>query len=344
MKALNLILFLLIINFNTKVFSQNKTIHKIAFGSCSYQYKPQPILDKIVETKPDIFIYMGDNIYGDTDNMDSLKKEYSILAAKPEFINLKKNVKLYATWDDHDFGENDAGRHYSKKEESKEIFLNFFEEPKNSSRWKHKGIYHSEMLGDKKNSVQIILLDTRTFRDDLIERKKSDTLFKNDYIPYTTSDSTMLGAKQWKWLEKELKKKASIRIIVSSNQFAHSYNGYESWTNFPHEQTKMLELIKKTKANGVVFISGDVHWGELSVLNYPNLYPIYDITSSGITQKWPKVEPNTNRIGNPIRENNYGLITIDNSTKIQGLTFQLIDNQNKVVLEKKISANELQIK
>ena len=73
---------------------------KIAFGSCGHQNKPQPILKKVVAEKPDLFIYLGDNIYGDTRNMDTLQKKYSLLGNKPEFKELKSNVPLLATWDD----------------------------------------------------------------------------------------------------------------------------------------------------------------------------------------------------------------------------------------------------
>ncbi len=57
----------------------------------------------------------------------------------------------------------------------------------------------------------------------------------------------------------------------------------------------MIDLIKECNANGVVFISGDVHWGELSILRPPGCYPLYDLTASGINQEWDEVEPNQNR-------------------------------------------------
>ena len=98
---------------------------KLAFGSGGSQDKPMPILYKVVEEKPDIFIYLGDNIYGDTKDMKVLQAKYDKLGNKPEFKALKNNVpQILATWDDHDYGKNDAGKEYPKKHESKEIFLN----------------------------------------------------------------------------------------------------------------------------------------------------------------------------------------------------------------------------
>ncbi len=283
---------------------------RIAFGSCAEQDEPMPILERVVTEKPDLFVFLGDNIYGDTEDMDELRKGYRELGAKPEFQHLRKTTFLNATWDDHDFGTNDVGRHYPFKAESKEIFLDFWNEPATSTRRQHTGIYHSEYYGPADKRVQVILLDTRTFRDNLLLNNDKKR-WKNDYRPNENADSTFLGAAQWAWLENEFKQPAVFRIIATSNQFCHEYNGWESWTNVPREQARMVELIRKTRAEGVVMISGDVHWGELSMLQLPGMYPLYDMTSSGITETWPKTEPNKYRVGKVEPANNYGLFTID---------------------------------
>src|SRR5215213_7155233 len=142
-------------------------ISKIAFGSCAHESDPQPVLDLVVKHKPDLFVYLGDNIYGDTKDINVLKTKYQKLAAKPEFQRLKKNVRIVATWDDHDYGWNDIGRHYPFKNESRELFFDFFEEPQNSDRRKHAGIYTSYYFESNGKKLQLILLDGRTFRDDL---------------------------------------------------------------------------------------------------------------------------------------------------------------------------------
>ncbi len=320
----------------------NSTITRIAFGSCAHEEKPQPMLQIAADLEPDVFIYLGDNIYGDTEKMETLKYKYGQLNAKSEFQNLKKKTNILAVWDDHDFGENDAGRHYSMKAESKEIFLNFWEVPLDSDRRKHKGIYGVEYLEKENLKIQFILLDTRTFRDDLIHRLPADSIHhKNDYVPNARPDSTFLGSTQWLWLERQFKVPADIRIIASSNQFSHEYNGWESWTNVPHEQKRMIDLIKKTKANGIVFISGDVHWGEISKMEIAESYPIYDITSSGITQTWDKIEPNKNRLGNAIGQNNIGLIEIKSQGKEIILEAALIDSSSSKMVKHLILLSEL---
>ena len=322
--------------------TEQALITRISFGSCAHHDKEQPMLRVAAGLQPDAFVYLGDNIYGDSREMDTLRAKYSKLAAKPEFQNLRSKTDIYAVWDDHDYGENDAGRHYPFKAESKEIFMDFWKVPADSDRRKHEGIYGVEYLGTDAHKIQLILLDTRTFRDDLLLRSPDDTIqHKNDYVPNPSPDSTFLGEAQWAWLEKQFQVPADVRIIASSNQFSHEYNGWESWTNVPQEQKRMIDLIKSTKANGVLFISGDVHWGEISKMDIPGTYPIYDVTSSGITQTWDIIEPNKNRVGGAIAQNNVGLIEVKTTTEGTNLTLAIVDSTAQMVAKQELALGDL---
>lgn len=315
------------------------TTVKVAFGSCAHQDKPQPLLDVARGLAPDAFIYLGDNIYGDSYELDTLRTKYARLAAKPEFQALREATTVWATWDDHDYGWNDAGKYFPFKAESKTIFMDFWGVPEDSPRRLHEGIYGVEYIERDGHRVQVILLDTRTFRSNLKDCPNGDNSCKNDYIPHFDADSTFLGATQWAWLGEQLRQPADVRIIASSNQFAHAYNGWESWTNVPVERQRMIDLIRDTKAEGVVFISGDVHWGELSKQELPSGYPLYDVTSSGITETWDVIEPNANRIGDAVPQNNVGLITIDFAT--QTLTLSLVDASGQAQAQHRVSLGDL---
>src|SRR5688572_29544020 len=92
-------------------------VSRIAFGSCARQDKPQPIWDAVVETKPQHFVFLGDNIYADTEDMEVMKQKYALLGKQPGYIKLKATCPVHATWDDHDYGKNDAGAEYPRKKE-----------------------------------------------------------------------------------------------------------------------------------------------------------------------------------------------------------------------------------
>jgi alkaline phosphatase D len=315
-------------------------VNLIAFGSCADQDKPQPVLIQVKERNPDVFCWLGDNIYADTKNMKVMQRKYTKLGCKPEFRELNKGTHFLAVWDDHDYGQNDAGKEYPMKEESKNIFLDFWSEPSASERWNHPGIYHTETYGTAGRRVQFIMLDTRTFRDPLLPANGPE--WKNDYRPNYDSTATFLGAEQWAWLREVLLQPADLRVVMSSNQFGITYNGWEAWANVPIEKNRMINLIKETHANGVVFISGDVHWAEISKQPVDGGYPLYDITSSGITQEWNSTEPNDNRIGEPFRDNNAGLIEIDWEQEDPLIQFKIIDVNGQEVLQHQVRLSELQ--
>ena len=139
-------------------------------------------------------------------------------------------------------------------------------------------------------------------------------------------------------------KPADLRIIGSSTQFSIEFNGYEAWANFPHEQARMLNLIKETKANGVLFLSGDVHYAELSKLQYPGLYPIYDLTSSGLSSTWDFATPNRNRIKGPVMENHFGMVTIDWQKADPLIQLEIKDVPGKQRILHQLKLSELQLK
>jgi len=321
-------------------------VTKIAFGSCGHETDSLLIFNNVVRHQPDYFIFLGDNIYGDTKDMEELKAKYAMLAAKPSFQNLQQHTEILATWDDHDYGWNDMGRHYPFKAASKELFLDFFKEPIDSERRKHEGIYTSsyKKIGDK--VLQIILLDGRTFRDDIktYEGEFDEDrryFYSLDYAPHQTADSTLLGEQQWAWLKKELIKPADLRLIGTGTQFGIEYNGYEAWANFPSEQQRMIDLIAETKANGVLFISGDVHYAELSKITPKNTYPLYDFTSSGLSSTWHFATPNKNRIEGPIMDNHFGLISVDWNQSVPSIQMEIWDIHDNQRIEYTLALNEL---
>ena len=325
----------------------SKTLTRIAFGSCSRESDPQPVLNQVLQSKPDLFIYLGDNIYGNSDDVAVIREKYARLGNKAEFKALRNVTDVIATWDDHDYGKNNAGRHFWFKEKSKELFLEFWREPVKSARRTHKGVYADYMFGDRGRRVQIILLDTRTFRDDLKHRlmrvrKSKGSAYRRRIVAHSDTSMTILGDTQWRWLEEQLRKPADLRIIGSSIQFGVTRNGNEGWANFPHEQQKFIDLIATTRATGLVFISGDVHYAETSLLKTDNTYALYDFTSSGISKKIPLAPPNSNRIDGPVKDNNYGLLEIDwNKNAIR---FKVIDVDGKERINRPVSLDKLTFK
>jgi len=304
-----------------------RPITRIAFGSCAKQDAPQPIWDQVHAWRPDVFVMLGDNVYGDTEDMRVLREKYAALGAKPEFRRVAETTPMLATWDDHDYGANDAGREYPMKEASKTIMLDFFGEPSGSERRSREGIYDAAVYGPEGRRVQIILLDLRTFRTPLARRERTaeeEDREVGPYVPRTGDDVTMLGDAQWAWLETQLRKPAELRVIAMSTQFLVEFNGWEAWANMPAERERLLGLITSTRAEGVLFISGDTHWAELSLVERDGLYPLLDLTSSGLTEVWRRDAPNRNRIVGSYLGANFGEIEIDWSDPDPAISLRIV--------------------
>lgn len=314
------------------VHSNNANAQKILFGSCSHQDKSMPIFNAINRENADLFIFLGDNIYGDTTNMEEMADKYRRLGRNPGIKALRTTTPTIAIWDDHDFGENDAGIEYKEKEGSRKLMLDFWQEPKNSPRYNRKnGIYTSYMYGNHEEKVHVILPDLRWNRPELKSVGIIDYQFKrkpNNMGPYSPSESpnaSMLGETQWQWLEAELQKPSKIKVIGSSLQLLPEFTGWESWANFPHDRNRLLALIKKYQINGVIIISGDTHWGEMSKVTQGLDYPLWEVTSSGLTEEWKEVSPNKHRVGKFTHSVNYGELLIDWQQANPSITLSLKD-------------------
>ena len=319
-----------------------KAIEVIAFGSCLKETRPQPIWEAVLEANPDVFVMLGDNIYGDTRDMVKLRQKWRTLDEVPGFRRLRSECRLLAIWDDHDYGENDAGASYPKKVESQEAFLDFLNEPEDSPRRKTPGIYDAQIIGPPEKRVQFILLDTRYFRTALL-RNPSRKRGQGPYMPNPDPKARILGPEQWKWLKDQLLKPAEIRVIASSIQVLSIHHGWETWGNFPKERDRLLKLIKTTKANGVVFLSGDRHSAEISKLDVGVPYPILDATASAMNQRQKPVEEyNPYRISKHYFNENFGLMKINWSGNIPNISLQIMDLEGKLVDSRKVVFSESQ--
>jgi alkaline phosphatase D len=317
-------------------------ISRIGIGSCGNQSAYQPGLSHILTHDIDAFVLCGDNLYIDTYSPIVMKNEYeNYLTNRQEFQKLRASVPLIATWDDHDYACCDEDVDNPIKVQSQQLFLDFFEEPSNSIRRTQSGIYTAQKIGPDGQKIQIILLDTRYFLDN---KRPNNGCGLNDYCAWVGPgdlNKTMLGTAQWQWLKEALLEPADLRMIVTSVQFSSAYHGFEGWALFPYQRKKMQDLIKETQAEHVFFVSGDMHYTEVSKLNNDAaLYPLYDFTSSGLNTTWPP-EINANRVENKAYgQFNVGLVAIDWTGKT--LTFKALNNQNTTQFEHIIPFEEME--
>lgn len=289
-------------------------ITRIAFGSCFQQRRPAPIMSAVQAYDADVMVMMGDNVYGDAYGGDMALPElitaYNTLKQNPDFQRVASATPMIATWDDHDFGLNDAGGSFSAKDYAEDIFMSFWGEGRADQRAGRDGVYTSYMFGELGREVHIILLDTRFFRSDLTREQPH----RGPYLPDTDTSKTMLGDAQWRWLAQEMTKPAAVKILVSSVQIIAEGHDFEKWANLPAERQRLFQMIDDAAPESLILISGDRHRAGMYRRDRDGQYPIYEMTSSSLnlpSRSDRGEEFGPNRIGPTFLQENFGALDID---------------------------------
>jgi len=288
------------------------TLTHIIFGSCNTAERPIPILQTIAAARPDLFVYLGDNVYGDTRgdmSLPELRAQYALLAAHPDFQALRGAAPMIVTWDDHDYGLNDAGGDFAAKTLAKEMFETFWGTGARTAQ--HEGVYDSYVFGPEGRRVQIILLDTRYGRTPLTllpERTENGRYARSE-----DPNQRMLSDAQWAWLAEELRKPAEIRLIASSVQVLADGHAWEAWETLPREQQRFYQTIRDSGARGVVLVSGDRHIAGIYAQDGPLNHRAFEMTTSSLNLSFRQTseERSSNQIGDMYAPVNFGTVRID---------------------------------
>lgn len=288
----------------------NKSIRTIAFGSCSKQdMKKAQLWDEVNETNPDLWIWLGDNIYGDSEDVSVLQTKYTVQKSHRGYQELLKSTQVLGIWDDHDYGANDAGKEFPSKEGSKQALFQFLDVPEAHPAWRRTGAYQSYTFEGRKK-IKIILLDARYFRDSL----KWEYPAPEKKVAIENKDGDILGEDQWKWFESQLSESGiDFFIVCSGIQVIPEEHAFEKWANFPKERSRLLSAIAKLD-KPLILLSGDRHISEVSKWKASNLHDYtYEFTSSSLTSPWGKErkESNQYREKEIVYKPNFGSLIID---------------------------------
>ena len=296
-------------------------ITRFAFGSCVNENRDMKFWDVISAQKPQAFLLIGDNVYGDTRatsgaEIPTLVASYKKLNTRVEFDRFRRVVPMMTTWDDHDFGANDAGGSFAFKEYAEKVYENYW--GSSDEVRARPGVQESRIVGPEGKRVQFIILDARFFRSDLASMTYRDPGPPLGwYIPNTDAKATILGTEQWQWLSEELSKPAELRFIISSTQVVTDAHNFEGWTNFPKERERLYALLAQKRVNNAIFLTGDRHAGGFYNASVPGVsQPVWDFTSSSLNFAFGKgdsggKEPDPTRTGGFWGIPNFGQIDID---------------------------------
>lgn len=306
----------------------------LALGSCAYINEPvfdRPgkaygsgygIFDAIADKKPDLMLWLGDNIYlrePDWGSRTGYLHRYTQSRSTPELQRLLRTTKHYAIWDDHDFGPNDADGSFINSGLAREMFDLFWPNPTNGAPGV-EGITTAFSHVD----IDFFLMDDRTFR-----------------IPGDVKSSTpqLFGDAQLDWLIRALKySDAPFKLVAVGSQVLNTANVYENYSTMPAERGELLRRIDEEGITGVIFLTGDRHFTELSTLTLGDGRPIHDLTVSPLTSgTHTPHEDNTLRVsGTLVYEHNFGTLSFSGKKGERVMTIRVFDNAGTQLWERAI--------
>ncbi|HEY0968833.1 MAG TPA: alkaline phosphatase D family protein [Opitutaceae bacterium] len=321
------------------------------FGTCAYlndeRYdrpgtpygKGTEIFRHMGDSGADFTLWGGDNLYlreADFSSESGIWYRYSHDRATPDLQKLFASMHHYATWDDHDYGPNDANKSYEFKATTLAAFKAYWGNP----TWgepDNPGVYGKFYWGD----AAFILLDNRYHRDDSnLDQAKHP-------------EKTQYGAQQLDWLKQSLLAAQQLshyafKFIVTGGQVITSFGGSsETFDYFRHEREEILQFIKDQKITGVIFLSGDVHFTELARTKLTDTQWVYELTSSPLSSGVHNVE-RAGRLHDPMRvdgtlviDQNYTKLSLSGPANDRVLTIRCYDKTNALRWEHAIKASDL---
>ncbi|KAG7344709.1 phosphodiesterase I [Nitzschia inconspicua] len=234
------------------------------------QYRNQIVWNTMIANNggkvPDFSIMAGDTIYlqegVDVTNEDGvLLDRYWFRTQEqredPYFANFIRNVPTYASWNDHDYGRNNADKNQKGKHLSLQAFQSLWANPGYGDANSDDGIYYSFYHGN----VHFLVTDDHWYRD--------------------SSTRNRLGVEQTAWLERELQQSTGVfKVIVIGGDIME--RGWESDLN------NIGRIVTNNRIEGVLFNAGDIHRNEYKSMTFGGTwpYPVKQITSSGVARVW----------------------------------------------------------
>ncbi len=310
-------------------------------GSCAYVNDPPydrpgrpyggeyEIFTAIHNTQPDMMLWLGDNTYlreADWYSRSGILYRHTHTRSLPEIQPLLGSAHHYAIWDDHEFGPNNSDRSYRNKHHTLEAFKLFWGNPTFGIDGK-PGITTMFQWAD----VDFFLLDNRYYR-----------------APQNriTGERTILGEPQIEWLIDALStSSAPFKFVVVGGQFLNVVARFENYITYPEERARILRAISQENISGVIFLTGDRHHTELSKLNRPGKYSLYDLTISPLTAGPASRaidEPNYLRVPDTfVGARNFAKLDVSGPRQDRVLMITVYDKDGTTLWTRTIKASEL---
>jgi len=290
----------------------------VAFGGgAGYLPDKEYMWDTILARRPQALLMLGDNVYIDQPK-HLLCQHYCYYRrqARREWRRLVASTPTFSIYDDHDFGTNDCVPGPKVDDPPwKRVVWNVFRQnwvnPSYGGGEQQPGCWFDFYIGD----VHFIMLDGRYYRD--------------------LKGGSMLGPVQKQWLQRTLAdSRGTFKVLASPVPWSEGVKpgSKDPWDGFPEEREQIFSFIKANRIDGVLLIAADRHRTDLRRTVRPNLYDLYELESSRLTNR--HVHPVVKTPGLIWGYNDtcsFAQLRFDTTLSDPGVTFECISIDGEVI-------------
>lgn len=222
--------------------------------SCTHQNgAPYPVLAEAAKRKVDFFLHGGDHVYTDAGADDAMtlpqyRAKYAQAWAAAGMKALHGSTGMILAWDDHEIANNWNPETFpaARLDAARRAFFEHRatrRDPAAPNR-----LWRSFAWG---KTLEVIVLDVRSER-----------------LPSTRdgANAQFISPLQMAWLKQRLSQSQAVfKLVLTSvpiSNFPLSAAGEsDKWEGYPAQRDDILAFVRDQKLTGVVWLSGDLHFG-----------------------------------------------------------------------------------
>ena len=219
---------------------------RVVFASCAETGSSSPVFTAMRQLEPDLFVHMGDLHYEDIGIADPsrFRRAYDAVLSSPTHSALLRSVPIAYTWDDHDFGPNNADRTSRGRLAALRMYRSV--------------VPHYPIDGGDDSPI------SQAFTVGRVRFVMTDVRSMRDPRRVPEAQRGMLGASQVAWLTAQFDAAASAPLVVWVNTVPWITKGNErskeGWAPYARERRQIADVIARTGLTSrLVMLSGDAH-------------------------------------------------------------------------------------
>lgn len=172
-----------------------------------------------------------------------------------------------------------------------------------------------------------------------------DVCSERSNLDFGESTPQILGQQQLKWLMTNLKAStAKFKIIVSGMPIANPIKDASNFTFAEKERKSLLQFLTLNKIEGLLFISANKDYSEITRLVRAGAYPLVEASAGATTARPAKEANQTNYFRVPsslVQARNFLLVKVSGAENDRRISISIITSENKNAFSLELKTSQL---